>query len=112
MNKNCKKIHSKYRLEWIFWSYKMFFKKEKNKEILEKKIDWLINIIEKSNLKDLIFILGSKKQIILNNILAGISRGVGIGIRYYYNNSNYNLYFKQNCDMEYTSNRQISSRYC
>ena len=58
----------------------MFFKKENNKKILEQKIDWLIDILEKSNLKELIVILGSKKQIILNNILAGISRGVGIGI--------------------------------
>lgn len=70
----------------------MFLKKENNSKILEKKIDWLIDILERSNLKELITILGSKKQIILNNILAGISRGVGIGIRYYYNNS-VNSYF-------------------
>ncbi len=70
----------------------MFLKKENNSKILEKKIDWLIDILERSNLKELITILGSKKQIILNNILAGISRGVGIGIRYNYNNS-VNSYF-------------------
>ena len=49
----------------------MFFKKEK----LEDKI------FEKSNEKayhDLIYILGSKKEIIKRNFLGGIARGIGI----------------------------------
>ncbi len=90
----------------------MFLKKENNKKILEKKIDWLIDILERSNLKELIYILGSKKQIIFNNILAGISRGVGIGIRNNYYNSINSILTKQNCHMEYSYNRKIFGRYC
>lgn len=51
----------------------MFFK-------LNKKIDKLISIIEKSNLQELIFIFGSKKEIIKRNLLAGVFKGIGIGI--------------------------------
>lgn len=36
--------------------------------------------IEEKNIHDLIYILGSKKEIIKRNLLAGIARGVGIGI--------------------------------
>lgn len=59
----------------------MFFKKGK----IENKV------FEKSNEKvyhDLIYILGSKKEIIKRNFLGGIARGVGI--RYRCNNSNCN----------------------
>jgi len=72
----------------------MFFKKEngekrekkhkiKNNEKIENKI------FEKSNEKayhDLIYILGSKKEIIKRNFLGGIARGVGI--RYWCNYCN------------------------
>ena len=47
---------------------------------LTKKIDKLIDQLEKTNLQELIFILGSKKEILKRNLIAGISRGVGIGI--------------------------------
>ncbi len=50
------------------------------KNSLNKKIDSLIELLEKSNLMELTYILGSKKQVFIRNILAGISRGVGIGI--------------------------------
>ena len=69
-----------------------FGKKDKNKNLLEKKIDWLIDLLENSNLKDFAYILGSKKQIIFRNILAGISRGVGIGIRNYFDYSCFGLW--------------------
>ena len=36
--------------------------------------------IEEKNIHDLIYTLGSKKEIIKRNLLAGIARGVGIGI--------------------------------
>lgn len=49
-------------------------------KILNKNIEKLLNIIEKSNLSELVYILGNKKEIIKRNILAGISRGIGIGI--------------------------------
>ncbi len=52
----------------------MFFKK------LNKKVDNLIESLERSNLEELTYIIGNKKQIFIRNFLAGISRGVGIGI--------------------------------
>lgn len=52
----------------------MFFKK------INKKIDGIIETLNKSNLMDFSYILGSKKEIVKRNFLAGISRGVGIGI--------------------------------
>lgn len=55
----------------------MFYNKKKN---LEKKIDIIIELIKKSNLNELIYIMENKKEIITRNLLAGISRGVGIGI--------------------------------
>lgn len=55
----------------------MLFKKRKE---LNSKIDNLTQTIEKSNLVELSYILGSKKEIIIRNFVAGISRGVGIGI--------------------------------
>ena len=55
----------------------MLFKKKKE---LNLKIDKLIYTLEKSNLEDLSNIMGSKKQIIIKNLLAGIFRGIGIGI--------------------------------
>ena len=62
----------------------MFFKKEK----IENKI------FEKSNEKayhDLIYILGSKKEIIKRNFLGGIARGIGIRNRSNNRNSDYYL---------------------
>lgn len=43
---------------------------KKKKKILEQKIDLLIKILEEGNLRELLYILGSKKEIILRNILA------------------------------------------
>ena len=57
----------------------MFLKKKKY-NLLNKSIDDLAETLEKGNLKDLIYILGKKKEIIVRNLLAGIFRGVGIGI--------------------------------
>ena len=60
----------------------MFFKKEK----IENKI------FEKSNERayhDLIYILGSKKEIIKRNFLGGIARGIGIRDRGNNSYSNY-----------------------
>ena len=57
--------------------FKIFNKKTK---ILNKKIDELTEILEKSNLRELIYILGSRKEIIIRNVIAGIFRGIGIGV--------------------------------
>ena len=59
------------------WCFFMLFKKKKE---LYLKLDKLIYTFEKSNIEDLLNILGSKKKIIARNLLAGIFRGVGIGI--------------------------------
>ena len=53
---------------------------KKKNEFLNYKIDKLIEMLEKSNIKELVNILGSRKEIIWRNILAGIFRGIGIGI--------------------------------
>ena len=55
-----------------------FFKNKKN--ILNAKIEKLIDLIENSNINELVRILGNRKEIIYRNILAGIFRGIGIGI--------------------------------
>lgn len=54
----------------------MFFRKRK----LNSKIDKLINSLEKSNLQDLSYLIGNKWNIFKTNFLAGISRGIGMGI--------------------------------
>lgn len=73
----------------------MIFKKKEN--ILEEKIDLLIDSLEQSNLRELGFILGNKKQIFWRNTLAGIARGIGIGIRSYINYSCFDICVKTNC---------------
>ena len=60
----------------MFWK----IKQKKRIDILQKSIDKLTKILENMNLHDLIYILGSKKEIIKRNLLAGIARGVGGGI--------------------------------
>ena len=57
----------------------MFAKKE-TIELLNNKVEKLNKMLEKSNIDDLSYILGSKKQIFIRNFMAGVSRGVGIGI--------------------------------
>lgn len=47
---------------------------------IEKKIDKINMILEKSNIIEFSYILGNKKEILKRNLIAGISRGVGIGI--------------------------------
>lgn len=55
--------------------------KEKQRiNLLQKSIDKLTDMLQNMNLHDLIYILGSKKEIIKRNLLAGIARGIGGGI--------------------------------
>ena len=58
----------------------MFRILKKKKEYLNYKIDKLIQALEKTNINEFVHILGNKKEIIWRNILAGIFRGIGIGI--------------------------------
>ena len=50
-----------------------------NKKI-NKKIDNLNEKLDKSGIIEMSYFLGSKKEIIKRNLIAGVSRGVGIGI--------------------------------
>jgi hypothetical protein len=52
----------------------MVFKK------INEKIDKINNILERSNIIELSYLVGSKKEILKRNLIAGIARGVGIGI--------------------------------
>ena len=50
-----------------------------NKKINEK-IDNINEKLDKSGIIEISYVLGNKKEIIKRNLLAGVSRGVGIGI--------------------------------
>ena len=50
-----------------------------NKKISEK-IDKINEKLDKSRIVEISYVIGNKKEIIKRNLLAGISRGVGIGI--------------------------------
>ena len=43
--------------------------KKKTRKILEQKIDWLIQLLEEGNIKELLYILGNKKEIIIQGVL-------------------------------------------
>lgn len=50
-----------------------------NKKINEK-IDYINEKMEKSKIFEMSYIIGSRKEIIKRNLLAGIAKGVGLGI--------------------------------
>lgn len=50
------------------------------KKVINEKINYINEKLEKSNIYEIGYILGSKKEIVKRNLLAGIFRGVGIGI--------------------------------
>ena len=52
----------------------------RSNKILQKKIDELILMFQKSNIEEIMNILGSKKEVAKRNFIAGIFRGIGIGI--------------------------------
>lgn len=49
-------------------------------KILNDNIERLLKFLEKKNIDELIYILGTKREIAKRNFIAGIFRGVGIGI--------------------------------
>ena len=57
----------------------MFVRKSKV-EKLNKGIDKINYVLERNKVMDLLEILGNKKQILIRNLLSGISKGIGIGI--------------------------------
>lgn len=56
------------------------FLKRKLVKSLNESLTKLNNNLIKYNMHELIYILGSKKEILTRNIIAGLARGVGIGI--------------------------------
>ena len=50
------------------------------KDILNENIERLLKFLEKKNIEELIYILGTKKEIAKRNFIAGIFRGIGVGI--------------------------------
>ena len=56
------------------------FLKRKLVKSLNESLTKLNNNLNKYNMHELIYILGSKKEILTRNIIAGLARGVGIGI--------------------------------
>ena len=50
------------------------------KKVLNYNLEKLAKMLEDKNIHELIYILGSKKEIIKRNFIAGITRGIGIGI--------------------------------
>lgn len=53
---------------------------ENNEKKQLNSIEKLVSILQKGNLQEIVYIMGSKKEIIKRNFIAGISRGVGIGV--------------------------------
>ena len=58
----------------------MLNNKYKKIKVLNNNIEKLNNIFRQSNVMELLYVLGKKREIIKRNLLAGIFRGVGIGI--------------------------------
>ena len=50
------------------------------KDILNYNIERLLKFLEKKNIEELVYILGTKKEIAKRNFIAGIFRGMGVGI--------------------------------
>ena len=57
----------------------MFFKK-KDFNLLHYSVEQLNRILQESNIEELSYILGNKKEMFKRNFFAGIFRGIGIGI--------------------------------
>jgi len=51
-----------------------------DKKSRDKRIDKLNEGLQKGNIEDWLYLIGSKKQIMIRNLMAGIFRGIGIGI--------------------------------
>ena len=50
------------------------------KDILNHNIERLLNFLEKKRIQELVDILGTKREILKRNFIAGIFRGIGFGI--------------------------------
>ncbi len=52
----------------------------KLKKVLNKNIENLLESLQRSNIEEILYLMGSKKEIAKRNFIAGIFRGIGIGI--------------------------------
>ena len=52
----------------------------KIKKKLNNNIEKLLFNLESKNMQEIIYLLGNKKEIVKRNFLAGLFRGIGIGI--------------------------------
>lgn len=50
------------------------------RDILNDNIERLLRFLEKKNIEELVYLLGTKKEIAKRNFVAGIFRGIGVGI--------------------------------
>ena len=50
------------------------------KKKFDEKLESINNVLEKSNLRELAFVLGNKKEIFKRNLIAGVARGIGSAI--------------------------------
>ena len=50
------------------------------KDVLNQNIERLLKFLEKKDIEQLVYILGTRKEIAKRNFIAGIFRGMGIGI--------------------------------
>lgn len=57
----------------------MFISKDKYR-LLNKSIEKLNNTLQEGNIYELSYLLGNKKEMLKRNLIAGMFRGVGIGI--------------------------------
>ena len=85
MYKNIKKTYSNkkgvcFLKIFMFKSKKRREEKQNKENLLIKEIDKLNHNLLESNLVDIATLLGNRKKLMFTNLIAGISRGVGIGI--------------------------------
>lgn len=52
----------------------------KMKKVLNKNIENLLKALERSNIEEILYLMGNKKEIAKRNFVAGVFRGVGIGV--------------------------------
>ena len=55
-------------------------KKYKLEKSLNRNLKKLNYMLEKNNIFEILEILGNKRKIFIRNLIAGISKGIGIGI--------------------------------
>lgn len=81
----------------------MFIKRKLS--YLEEKIEKLNTILVEANIRELSYIIGSKKQILIRNILAGIAKGIGVGIGFTLITAIIIYILQKNCKIKFANHR-------